>query len=434
MMRFRDDINVFAGLPERDADLYALLRRCGELAGRRWQVYAVGGLVRDALLGMVNRDVDIVVLDDAEGYAQRLAEALTGRLTVHAQFHTATVDLEKISLDIVLARREKYAFPGALPEVFGSTLEDDLRRRDFTANSLAASLNCESFGILAECGGYDDLLAGTLRVWHSRSFVDDPTRIFRAVKYMSRCSWKMAEDTQTALDAAVASGALHTVSGVRIGRELKLILREKAAASCLEELQRCGVLAALDLPIQDVSEMRERLRRAGEYAAAMGSIRLREAERAQLYLNVLLSGCAEKTALQLLEKWSFSSPEKEAYRRSRQTAALGGMLTDGRLSLAERAYELRNKDLVCLAALACCRRDAQISEVMSAYLAKWHNMLPLADGRALKALGITPGPRYQQLLRKLWIAQAEGRIRTAAEARGYLSDLAGTEICSLGKH
>ncbi|MDO5295287.1 MAG: hypothetical protein Q4F00_01400 [bacterium] len=427
IMRIHTDVNVFEILRELAADTYALLQRCSALAGTTWRVFVVGGLVRDALLGQVNRDIDIVVLEDAEGYARYLSDHLPGKLTVHEQFQTASIDVEGTVLDVVQARREIYAFPGALPKVFVSSLEDDLRRRDFTANSLAAILNDAGFGELAECGGYEDLQAGLVRIWHERSFTDDPTRIFRAVKYAVRCAWRLTADTEEALRNAVAAEALHTVSPARIGREIRLILREKQAVSCWDMLQKLGVASALGLPDGCWELVRERMLRAQEHTSEQHplGVPLSEQERFQLFLNLLLSDCPEKAALQWLERWQFLAHEKEAYKRSRRAVSLQRTVQDNQRGRAERAYELVKIDAVSLLTLWYCSADAQASGLIAEYFEKWRALVPLVDGRFLLSLGINPGPLYKKILRLSWIAQAEGIISTHEEARAMILQQSG---------
>ena len=195
-------------------------------AGER--VYLVGGTVRDILLGVPSLDVDVVVEGDAVAVAGRLAEALGGSLTAHGRFGTAVVDRGDGShVDVVTARRETYPEPAALPVVEPGTIEDDLRRRDFTVNALAASLAPDGFGALVDpCGGRADLAAGTIRVLHERSFVDDPTRIVRAVRYESRFGFRMDAATETLARAAVDAGLLGLLTPTRLGDELVTLLAE----------------------------------------------------------------------------------------------------------------------------------------------------------------------------------------------------------------
>jgi tRNA nucleotidyltransferase (CCA-adding enzyme) len=204
-------------------------------------VHVVGGAVRDALLGRVPRELDFVVEGDAAAVARRAAERLDGRIVVHERFGTATVHAEAAVFDVVTARTETYERPGALPDVRpGASIEADLGRRDFTVNAIALRV---ADGALTEWpGAREDLEAGRLRVLHERSFEDDPTRMLRLARYAARLAF--APDGGTDAQAAAAVAAVDTVSGARLGSELRLLLHEPQPAALLA-LERHGVGAAV---------------------------------------------------------------------------------------------------------------------------------------------------------------------------------------------
>src|SRR4051812_4702290 len=185
-------------------------------------VYVVGGAVRDALLGRVPRELDLVVEGDAIALAGRAGERVGGALTVHERFGTATVLGDGFAFDVASARRETYPRPGALPEVtLGVTIEEDLARRDFTVNAIAAGL--DDGRLVTWEGAREDLAAGVLRILHARSFVDDPTRMLRLVRYAARLAFAPADER------LVEPALLRTVTGERVGRELRLMLDEPPA-------------------------------------------------------------------------------------------------------------------------------------------------------------------------------------------------------------
>ena len=189
-------------------------------------VHVVGGAVRDALLGAVPRELDVVVEGDATPVARRAAERLGGTVVVHDRFGTATVRSPAATFDVVSARTETYAHPGALPDVTpGASIEQDLARRDFTVNAIALRL---ADGAIAEWpGAREDLAAGVLRVLHERSFEDDPTRLLRMARYGARLGFEPDRET----DALAAAATVATVSGGRLGSELRLLLREPQPAA-----------------------------------------------------------------------------------------------------------------------------------------------------------------------------------------------------------
>ena len=199
-------------------------------------VYVVGGAVRDQLLGRVPRELDLVVEGDAVAVARRAAERVGGALTVHERFGTATVLADGFAFDLAGARRESYSQPGALPDVqLGATIEEDLARRDFTVNAIARRLADNE--LVAFPGAREDLRDGVLRVLHDRSFIDDPTRMLRLVRYAHRLGFEIAPETAALVDPSLFA----TVSGDRLGNELRLLIREDATAA----LERFGLGRAL---------------------------------------------------------------------------------------------------------------------------------------------------------------------------------------------
>jgi tRNA nucleotidyltransferase (CCA-adding enzyme) len=242
--------------------------------------YLVGGAVRDLLLGRRPRELDVVVEDRDSPFGQAatlLAARLASCLEIdaaprerpidavecerpidagererssgareHERFGTATVQWRSGRVDIAAARRERYSAPGALPEVEPAPLTDDLLRRDFTVNALALALDGERPGeLLAAPGALEDLDARRLRVLHERSFLDDPTRLWRLARYRARLGFAIEERTAQLAAAAAAAGALRNVSGARLGAELRLALAEADPLAALAELERLGLLAAL---------------------------------------------------------------------------------------------------------------------------------------------------------------------------------------------
>jgi tRNA nucleotidyltransferase (CCA-adding enzyme) len=208
--------------------------------------FLVGGAVRDLLLGASSIDLDVAVEGDAVASAHRLSRRLAGEVTVHERFGTATVRADSLTLDLATTRRERYPEPGALPEVEPAGLAEDLERRDFTINAMAAGLTGEDLGHLHDpVNGRRDLDGATVRVLHDRSFVDDPTRLLRAVRYEARLDFAMDPDTEKLARDAAAAGAPGTVSGARIRDELLDLLAEPAAPSGLARLAELGIDTAL---------------------------------------------------------------------------------------------------------------------------------------------------------------------------------------------
>src|SRR4051794_37069429 len=193
--------------------------------------WLVGGAVRDLMLGATNVDLDVAIEGDARPVARELAERLGGAAVEHERFGTATVRAGDLTVDLASTRRETYAQPGTLPDVQPASLDEDLARRDFTVNAMAASLDPAQLGELRDPhGGRADLEAGVIRVLHPGSFIDDPTRVLRAVRYEARLGFRMDPETERLAREAIAAGAPSTVSGPRLRDELLDLLGEAAAA------------------------------------------------------------------------------------------------------------------------------------------------------------------------------------------------------------
>ena len=238
-------VGIFLNSDPRFADLVGQVRTLAIEAGVA--AYLVGGPVRDHLLGVPVKDLDIAIVGSAPSLARRLADALGGRVTVHPRFRTATVWPANGSpaVDLVTARRETYARPGALPDVAPGTIADDLGRRDFTINAMAIPICGDDTDLVDPHGGSADLEAGIVRTLHRDSFVDDPTRMFRAVRYEQRFGFRIDDTTLADMQSALDAGAMATVTGPRIDNELGRLIGERKPLAGLRRATELGLLAAI---------------------------------------------------------------------------------------------------------------------------------------------------------------------------------------------
>ena len=233
--------------------------------------YLVGGAVRDLLRAARHVDLDIAVEGDARSVARALADRLGGTAREHERFGTATVRTDELTFDLAATRTEIYSEPGALPTVFGAPLADDLRRRDFSVNAMAVALSRDDLGHLYDpCRGLADLDSGTIRILHPGSFLDDPTRLLRAVRYEVRLGFAMDEDTERSARAAIAEEAMSTVSGARVRDELMDLLSELEVPVGVERLRDLGLDRALHPALDPDPEL---VASASLGAAAIGADR-----------------------------------------------------------------------------------------------------------------------------------------------------------------
>ncbi|MCP4649995.1 MAG: CCA tRNA nucleotidyltransferase [PVC group bacterium] len=238
-------------LPE---DIYNILKKIGAIGDRHdISVYVVGGFVRDLLLKRENHDMDVVVEADALEYAQYLAESLEASVKLHQRFKTAKVKLKNgFLLDIATARTESYEHPGALPMVESSSIKQDLFRRDFTINTLAVKLNRNNFGEIVDFfNAQKDIQSKKVRILHDLSFEDDPTRIFRAIRFEQRFDFQIDEHTEYLLKDAINQGMLNRLNKFRIEKELKQLLSEPHPLKAINRMKQLHM--NYDLYIKKIS-------------------------------------------------------------------------------------------------------------------------------------------------------------------------------------
>jgi tRNA nucleotidyltransferase (CCA-adding enzyme) len=402
-----------------------LLRAGGKAAmelGR--PVAVVGGFPRDLLRGRLAetpRDLDLVVEGDGRGLARRLAASLGGDVREHEAFGTATVSLAggrgPRSVDVATARREHYRAPGALPTVESASLATDLGRRDFSVNALAIRLDGPAWGeVLDPTGGLVDLDAGRLRVLHPLSFVEDPTRIFRAGRFAARLGFHVEPTTRRLLAAAAGLDVYSALSGDRLLAELDAILAEAEPATSLTWLGRAGAFRLLVPTYRFTARTATRVARVGAAGAGLG---LDGATRRALYLLALGEGCADDPAA-WLARWSTPAPLRSAAEQARAEAP--GVLA--RLAGArgvEQAYAvLRGVPEVVAAWAHVLAEPGEARRHLAAYLGRWRQVRPLLTGDDLAAMGIAPGPNLGRLLQELRTAQVAGRLRSRRAATAWV--------------
>jgi len=368
------------------------------------RLHVVGGAVRDLLLGGLPLDLDLVVEGDASELARRLADGLGGELVVHDRFGTATVTAGSRSYDLVRARAESYPRPGALPEVRPGTLAEDLARRDFTVNAIALTL---AGRLDAVEHALDDLAARELRVLHARSFADDPTRLLRLVRYATRLGFAVERETARLAGEAVAAGALATVTPARIGRELRLLLREPSAPEALARVAGWGEGDAL---VPGLSFDAELAARARALLAPDGRD------------DLLLLAVATRRVGRPLEGWlgalGFAARERETV----VAAARRGGRTAERLRAAGG-----RPSAICAALRGAGPEQAALAgalggEEAAAAVARWRDELRAVrleiDGGDLRAAGVPQGAAIGRGLAAALAAKLDG------EAQGREQELA----------
>jgi tRNA nucleotidyltransferase (CCA-adding enzyme) len=406
-------------------------------AERGIAAYLVGGTVRDLLLGRDSPDLDFVVVGDGLELAAAAARELGGRLVRHADFLTADViDAGGVHLDLATARQESYKAMAALPEVWPAAIEEDLLRRDFTVNAMALPLVAALpprapalGGLLDLYGGRRDLEAGALRVLHDRSFLDDPTRVLRGIRFEARLGLRLTPETEALAREAVAAGAFARLTGSRLRHELELLLGSEpwpaVAVAGLERLQELGVLATVHPRLAFDAAARGRLLDAvAEHAwyRACGSA----GPEARLWLLLLLAladGLSEAETGDLAERLLLAGDEL------RLVSGFGGRLAAvvPRLGLGALPHEvdaalegLGGEELLLLAA----RSNAIARSWVRRYLTELRPLALGIRGADLLAAGARRGPEIGRALRATRDARLDGEISASDELDFALALLA----------
>jgi tRNA nucleotidyltransferase (CCA-adding enzyme) len=386
-----------------------LLSALGDQRG----VHLVGGAVRDLLLGGRPLDLDLVV----EGDAAALAERLGGVVREFDRFGTATVVLDGHSYDIAGARRETYAAPGALPDVAPSGLEEDLGRRDFTVNAAAIELAGPRAGAFrAAPGMLDDLEGRRLRVLHHRSFIDDPTRLLRLARYAGRLGFEVEPDTGGLAQAAIRGGALSTVSGTRIGAELRLLAREPDPLAAFTSLHGLG----LDGAIAPGFEL-------DNAALAQRALELLPADgRPDLLALALASrGVEARELAPLLESLAFEAGDRDVIvaAATRADALAQALAATRQPSEIAEAIGGDPPELVAIAGAAGPAGPAR------EWLKRLRHVSLEIDGDDLLAAGVPQGPAVGRGLRAALHAKLDGRAgdREAELAAALAAAAQGSE-------
>ena len=368
----------------------------------RRTLYLVGGCVRDLALSRPLLDVDVVAEGEVQSLASAAASVLGGRCVAHHEFGTVTLEANDARIDLAMARTETYARPGALPRVRPASIGEDLARRDFTINALALALCGPERGrLLDPFGGWEDLRRGLVRVLHERSFIDDATRILRAVRYAARLRFRLQPGTRALLLRDVSY--LGTISGARLRQELLRLLAEERPEAALLRCQALGVLAAVHPALRFDHRLAAAFRTARSRAPAMGT---------ELYLALLGTRLSLDEAAALAHRLALSARERRALEGA---AALGDALpwlSQPRLRPSEVVARLDDHPEASLSAWALAAPSSLLRHRLSSYLQYWRYVKPVLDGRALQRLEILPDPLLGETMRALRTARLDGRVRT----------------------
>jgi tRNA nucleotidyltransferase (CCA-adding enzyme) len=407
-----------------DKRILKVIRDIGRFADRQGlRAYIVGGVVRDMILDRKNLDIDIVTEGPAIPFARSVAEAARAKITVYPQFGTATLQWPfGLRLDFVAARQESYPHPGALPRVRPGTLKDDLFRRDFTINAMAVCLNRDRWGRLVdEFGGLPDLREKKIRVLHERSFIDDPTRVLRAVRFEQRLSFHIEPRTLGLLKQALRDKrGVDNVKPPRYFTEFKKMLAEEQPQRHLARLKVLGALrivdAALETDFRLLRQIQPRLSRTPEDIAG---------NRWLIHLMAVTETMRGAKLQAFLRKFPFRKEETGSILQAARSKNILRRLAAPELSRSGVYGILKplHHDVVMYIRLRAPRKKA--GRRIDRYLRHDAGMRSDINGEDLKRLGAGPGKKIGTILQKVLLMKIDGRVKDREQQLAAAAALVG---------
>lgn len=419
-------------------DVLDILEKAGALGrSRQTPVYVVGGFVRDLLLKTPNHDIDLVVEGDGIGFARAFAGVLGGRVRVHKKFLTSVVIFpgaggKEERVDVATARLEYYESPAALPTVEHSSIKMDLYRRDFTINALAIRLDCEPMGEIVDFfGGQKDIRDRVIRVLHTLSFVEDPTRCLRAVRFEQRYHFRIGPATEKLIKNDVSLKLLDKLSPSRLFNEFEHICAEETAILCIRRLHELGILQAIHPQLSINPDRKEMLIRTAKVMAWYRLLYIDEEMRPWLvYFLVLCSSLTYAVTLEVFRRLGIPPALKNEVLGCREKArslrsSLKRLTATPGFRVSALCSMLRPLPVEFVLYLMADMEVPETRRALSRYITVWRTEKPGVDGSDLKKLGLAPGPAYGVILQRLLEAKLDGTAASPEEQLSLARELTG---------
>lgn len=412
--------------------LYPEIRKIGQVADKTgMNVFLVGGFVRDLLMGYENFDLDVVVEGGAEKVGQMLKRKIGGTLAVYHKFGTVSLVIKKRSLkiDIARARKEKYKKPADLPAVSFSSLKDDLFRRDFTINAMAICVNKEDLGIFVDhYRGMDDLRKGIIRSLHDKSFIDDPTRIFRAVRFEQRFGFKIENRTMASLKQAVIKGMFAETSEQRIRDEIILLLKEPRTWRVVSRMRSLHGLSFIHRGLGAGRTPVKAFKNA-EYHIKWYIDKVNSDDIELWIVNLLImTGSLENVEIkEVMSKYFFTNAVKnkvESFREHRDPCRkkLASKKRLAPSSVYKSLGPLSCEGILCIMAIA---DNVIVTRRCRKYLTVYRYIKVSINGHDVKRAGMRPGPGIKNVLDEVLFAKLDGRVSGKRSQIKYMKELVG---------
>lgn len=393
------------------------LRECGHVADTLgFNAYLVGGLVRDLLLRRQNLDVDIVIEGDGIRFAREFAKHYGTKVRSHRKFGTAVIIFpDNFKMDVATARTEYYEFPGSPPIVETSSLKLDLYRRDFTINTLAIKLNKAHYGTLIDYfGAQKDIKNKVLRVLHNLSFVEDPTRVFRAVRFEQRFGFKIGKLTLSLIRNAIKINCFKDVSGKRLFLELKLILKEEDPVKAIERMHELDLLQFVSPKIQLTQELQSLLEEIRGVIAWYNLLYIEGPfEPWKVYYHGLTSNLHYRDLKAMANRMEMVDQESQGMLFQRKYVK---RLMDKLFRFKDDYYSLykllESYDTETLLYVMARSNNEKVRRQISTYFTQLKGTRIELGGKDLLYMGFEPGPIFREIFDRLLEARINGAIRT----------------------
>jgi|UniRef100_A0A7V6DQD9 tRNA nucleotidyltransferase (CCA-adding enzyme) len=406
-------------LPKKILNILAQVGQVAKELG--FHAYVVGGFVRDLFIKQENLDIDLVIEGDGIAFAKTFAARHGARARVFQKFKTAVIIFpDGFKMDVATARTEYYDFPGALPVVEYSSIKMDLYRRDFTINTLAVNLNPEEFGTLLDFfGAHRDLKERRISVLHNLSFVEDPTRVFRAIRFEQRFGFRISKLTINLINNAVKNNFFDRLSGVRLFHELELILHEENPIPAIARLAEFDLLRPIHPRLWFDEGTRAMLERVRAVIAWMSLSYLEEHfERWLVYFLGLVEPLNPEEIKELMERFKPPPRLAEAIMQGKEAAdqALHNLFRLGDKASRSEVYRLLNPiGTEFLLYMMAKSRQEPSRRLISLYFTHLKHLKPELTGRDLVALGFQPGPEIRAILNRLHEARLNEEVQNKRE-------------------
>ncbi|KAB3532529.1 CBS domain-containing protein [Alkaliphilus pronyensis] len=394
-------------------EIYDILDKAGDVGDRlNEKVYVVGGFVRDLFLNVENWDIDLVVEGDGIAFAIELNKELKGNTKLYKEFGTGMLELENgKTIDIVTARREYYEYPAALPKVEKSTIWSDLFRRDFTINCMAIQLNKDNQGKLIDYfGGFTDLKNKRIRVLYNLSFIEDPTRIFRAIRFLARYNFSLDEETKSFMEQALGENMLSKLSNDRIKEELVYILKEKSLSESLRLMQDLRILSSINNNLNISNEIIDKINSIKSYQDQFKDI-FKDINIVLVKVMILLSEVEAEAINGLLDLFCVNKEiRSKIYNGLISKSKVYELLVEEDLDKYCLYQSLHTLSREAILFYYIDSDNAYIRHYLMFYTLNLQNKNISITGEDLKQLNIKPGPIYKDILDYVLEAKIKGLV------------------------